>query len=513
MDLDKRLQRQLICAEEAFYDALIQGESSLEKFHSDWTSLSSTVTSSTPFLSPETLEVAHSVSRTIALVATHYMELDATAEKLSQQLAQDTQSILDDDSVSPSPAYSSQFNTHDSIPPPYTKVTYDWLVSNLHNPYPTKKVKQAISTQCQCPEKDIDAWFVDVRRRIGWNKIRKILNNKRDATVAAASQFFGKTNTSMPLDPATIMAFSKMKKIAQSLYSKHVETPLVRELHGSEPPISGEGDVTDSCTTPLPPDTPPELTNLIPSPVASSSDSDECSTPVLPVASELVLGVRARSPINVSSLSSRQLHNDYGSPQRKRKRRLSEAGEMNNKRSRTMPDDRQYVAVSDPAPIHSSSTFPELPYLGDWFSSGLGSYSSVEISDTLDIQLFDYASLQEQIYVTGYEHAPIGTGDSSRDSIDPLDDFDLLCHLPFNNAGLSAFDEGLVNASDAYSLNLFDQDTLSFPAVYQPPLPLNETTNNLRLESYTDQLQALNTTFGNPDPLPTNALLSPIARQ
>lgn len=68
---------------------------------------------------------------------------------------------------------------------------HKWLTLNLHNPYPSKEIKRRIASNTNSSIKDIDAWFIDVRKRIGWNKLRKTrFSNKQDEIIAAATRFF-----------------------------------------------------------------------------------------------------------------------------------------------------------------------------------------------------------------------------------------------------------------------------------------------------------------------------------
>nr|AAB22022.1 A42 mating-type factor beta 4-1 gene product [Coprinus cinereus, Peptide Partial, 44 aa] [Coprinopsis cinerea] len=44
-----------------------------------------------------------------------------------------------------------------------------WLKDNWYNPYPSPQVRSSIAKQTGASRKDIDAWFIDARKRIGWN--------------------------------------------------------------------------------------------------------------------------------------------------------------------------------------------------------------------------------------------------------------------------------------------------------------------------------------------------------
>ena len=75
--------------------------------------------------------------------------------------------------------------------PPYIPPAYTWLLRNLHNPYPSKETKVTIAEESGSSSKDVDNWFINVRRRIGWNKLRsKHFENKRSLIVEAAKDFF-----------------------------------------------------------------------------------------------------------------------------------------------------------------------------------------------------------------------------------------------------------------------------------------------------------------------------------
>lgn len=83
--------------------------------------------------------------------------------------------------------------------------------------------------------KDIDAWFLDARKRLGWNEMRrKHFNNKRADIVDAAKRFFLNTDPSRPLPHMVESEFASMQIRAQELYSnKFEESPLAVQLDRS----------------------------------------------------------------------------------------------------------------------------------------------------------------------------------------------------------------------------------------------------------------------------------------
>ena len=116
--------------------------------------------------------------------------------------------------------------------PPYIQPSYEWLISNLENPYPSNQTRTAISLQTHSPRKDIDGWFTDARRRIGWNALRKSrFSNKRIDIVDAAVRFFVKNDPKRPLDPAVELEFAAIEARAKDLYAeKFIQSTLAAKL-------------------------------------------------------------------------------------------------------------------------------------------------------------------------------------------------------------------------------------------------------------------------------------------
>ncbi|KAG6874671.1 hypothetical protein C0992_007044, partial [Termitomyces sp. T32_za158] len=103
--------------------------------------------------------------------------------------------------------------------PPYTKPSYDWLLSNLHNPYPSRDTRDAISRTSAAARKDVDSWFTDARRRIGWNDARRsYFSNKRAEMVRAASRFYDGGGGKVYLSQDAEYALVSIAKRAQGLY-------------------------------------------------------------------------------------------------------------------------------------------------------------------------------------------------------------------------------------------------------------------------------------------------------
>lgn len=91
-----------------------------------------------------------------------------------------------------------------------------WLSQNFSNPYPPKSVRGDISRQANWNRKDVDTWFTEARKRIGWNDIRKqYFGNRRAETVEKATQFF---HGSISLEPELEQAFADLESRVKEFY-------------------------------------------------------------------------------------------------------------------------------------------------------------------------------------------------------------------------------------------------------------------------------------------------------
>ena len=115
---------------------------------------------------------------------------------------------------------------------PYLRLASKWLFSNIHNPYPSQEVRKSMATQTNSSKKDIDNWFLDARKRVGWTEMRKKhFDNKRANIVDAAKRFFLNTDPSRPLPHIVESEFASIQLRAQELYSdKFEESSLATRL-------------------------------------------------------------------------------------------------------------------------------------------------------------------------------------------------------------------------------------------------------------------------------------------
>ena len=100
---------------------------------------------------------------------------------------------------------------HDAISPT------QWLLRNLHNPYPPPHVQFSKGRSANC--KHTKDWFSKARQRIGWTRLlRDRFAGCRSITTDAAFRAFVRDDPDNPLDDDLMTAFLAIKSHAQLVY-------------------------------------------------------------------------------------------------------------------------------------------------------------------------------------------------------------------------------------------------------------------------------------------------------
>ncbi|KAF8975167.1 C-terminal domain of homeodomain 1-domain-containing protein [Cyathus striatus] len=434
---------------------------SLQSFASSWTQmLENTIVSVCDQLGEETLSLIYSFASLVETVSEGFLEGEKDmVTLLSSAMAH--LSLVGVPSVSKGDMVTTSY-------PRYIGPSYKWLLDNLHNPYPRREVREAISRETGCPQKDIDCWFIDVRKRIGWNDLRKTqFSNKRRRIIEAATQFFVQGDPLNPLTPDLELQFATVQSNANDLYSgKFLESSLAVQLDMTVKGVTedklktrnrqrtGEGKAKFSRKAQIYPSPEPSPR---PMPPSSDSEVEECVPISIPTGKRRCTNddnstlhrssKRARfespldrqpsyslpsPPTSVEDISSYQLLNspletpsfsysgestifvDSDALQlatvRKRKRRLSDTDSQHPKRLRATSSPPLFQTETDPGPI------PDLLLKDTPFGALLGlNMPSVEVDDldlreTYDIDFFDYSA-----YNSGYcsSELPVLEGSNS----------------------------------------------------------------------------------------------------
>ena len=238
--MDSSVVQRLMRIEEDLLDAIISDGAALDQCAQDCSQLCIDIKTATVSqqLQDTTIQLAHTVVSRVNL-------LSSSISRARSGLHKDMNDLFAAMSLSEQPTDipCTSVSRSTSALPLYVKPAYTWLMENLHNPYPPKHIKAKLSRESGCNVKDIDNWFINVRRRIGWNRVRRVhFANKRQEILSAAARFFGKTGGSPNLDSHIEMEFASIQNLAENLYNDKF-TGVQYPSRPESPKKSGDSDV------------------------------------------------------------------------------------------------------------------------------------------------------------------------------------------------------------------------------------------------------------------------------
>lgn len=258
------IQDRLYRAEQDFLQAVSQGLPALEAFQDSWFILSQDVQHASRIhtIDDNTSALWDSVASRIAILSDYLVDVETSAQTMTSTFHGELEAIFArvdiNDLGNPIPlpdshpleestnqtssqslshstsAHTPTITTTDKPILPYIDHAYSWLLKNLHNPYPSKETRDLICSQTGSSRTAIDTWFIDTRKRIGWNSLRrKYFSNKRIEIVEAASRFFvGSTQQREPYPSINLDSeFVSLETRAMNLYSEKLsESALASKL-------------------------------------------------------------------------------------------------------------------------------------------------------------------------------------------------------------------------------------------------------------------------------------------
>ncbi|KAF8846028.1 hypothetical protein BDN67DRAFT_1064535 [Paxillus ammoniavirescens] len=233
----------LVRAEHEILTAFSGGTDTLETYQAAWSSLLDDVTlaSASGKVDSDTWVLAHTVASNVATIADCLLTVNHKQQELTDLLHNDLQCLLGNlsvaDSTPPQPPVSrtlppQEESSPSGAHPTFIATAYSWLLSNLHNPYPSMEAKTEISRSTGCSMLSLNSWFANARRRMGWTELcrDRFRNCKADAADAAYRALV-KEDPQRPLDPELIHAFMVMKVTAEGLYSSmFIKSALAGDL-------------------------------------------------------------------------------------------------------------------------------------------------------------------------------------------------------------------------------------------------------------------------------------------
>ena len=233
--------QRLQLAEKDFLNSLLDDTQMLASYHQTWSALPGELSTASQNgnIRHETLSLAHLVATRISKIATCFLDIKRDEEFSTAQLqsdcdamfhqmaclninAQPKSSHLDNTSGTSRPptCFNAPTSNAESSSPPFLASAHQWLVDNLHNPYPTAEAKARIAAASSYQVSSINSWFINARRRIGWTTLcREHFSNCRADMIDAAYRALVEDDPHRILPPQLRHSFFKMKVAAESLYS------------------------------------------------------------------------------------------------------------------------------------------------------------------------------------------------------------------------------------------------------------------------------------------------------
>jgi Homeobox KN domain/C-terminal domain of homeodomain 1/Mating-type protein beta 1 len=244
LSMSTPIRQRLLSAEHDVLDALSEDLSTLENFYLIWETLFEDFKLAVELdsVDDETMELAYTISSRVHILLEGYLDLSRRSQELKLDLGSKLENIFEQLSITniaPSTESRITSSSHPEITVPqpfpasilpatdasssvssYIASAHKWLLKNLHNPYPSNEVKESLSQSTGASLKQINAWFINIRRRIGWTALsRKHFDGSHTETIDAAYRAFVKEDPKRPLLYTVSSEFEALKVAADDLYS------------------------------------------------------------------------------------------------------------------------------------------------------------------------------------------------------------------------------------------------------------------------------------------------------
>ncbi|TDL28303.1 hypothetical protein BD410DRAFT_780788 [Rickenella mellea] len=250
------LHQNLLRAEDDLIDATFAGHTATAAFIDNLSALTQVAKHgiTNHLLNASTLALARRVASNISIMADNFHELEPSTREINSRRKADIADVLWRLSLNdPTAAGSTQHRRppSQSLPshrasdlfastseadvralPLHIPKAYKWLSRHLHNPYPSAATKADIARQTGVSVKSIDAWFVNIRRRIGWTTIAKRhFGGNRAAMLDCAARAIKEQKAQGTVSEEIVEEFMSMKSNLERLYEGKIEeSELAREI-------------------------------------------------------------------------------------------------------------------------------------------------------------------------------------------------------------------------------------------------------------------------------------------
>nr|AGS09160.1 a1 homeodomain mating type protein [Heterobasidion irregulare] len=210
---DVSLRRRLLHVEQHLLDAVVEGPQALKSFYDSWSSLGHEIEYAVRhrILGPDAYSMVKVVSARVQILATGFLDTHPHMHSITDDFMSELGDTLSRFGLSEDPSLpmishdrhhpkKTQSFTDLATPrPPSYASAYDWLLDNLHNPYPSPDVKSQLAQAHGLSPKAIGTWFKQVRQEIGWSTLSgEIFSGSRSKTTRAASLAYISRDPDLP---------------------------------------------------------------------------------------------------------------------------------------------------------------------------------------------------------------------------------------------------------------------------------------------------------------------------
>nr|AGS09154.1 a1 homeodomain mating type protein [Heterobasidion irregulare] len=210
---DSTIQRRLLCVGQSLLDSVTKGPRALKSFYESWATLGRDIECAirNRRLGSDTCSLVKVVSARVEVLAEAFIETHSHIHSLTDDLMSELSETLTQFGLSEDPSiqFTSGYQHHPKkiqlltdLATPHSSsyaLAYDWLLDNLHNPYPSPDVKSQLAQAHGLSSKAIGTWFKQVRQEIGWSTLSgEIFSGSRSKTTRAASLAYISRDPDLP---------------------------------------------------------------------------------------------------------------------------------------------------------------------------------------------------------------------------------------------------------------------------------------------------------------------------
>nr|QKF95487.1 homeodomain mating-type protein HD1-2 [Auricularia heimuer] len=231
-DIFSRLQRcpaDFMCA---------YGSGDTSNFHNTWAAVCADIEDAQArgAVTLPTLRLAHTVSATIRSLASRFDSIEARTRHLGDDFQEKAQLVLNQQI--PAPAVNIPTTPPTALPFPWVQPLLQFVLDNIHSPYPSSDEKQALLEQCAAAgwasvsQRKLEDWMNVTRNKMGYTRILKSDAVRENRTTMA--NYVRRVLSGRPADRKGIPtgAVRGVEKMQQWLHDQY-ETRAARDQTSS----------------------------------------------------------------------------------------------------------------------------------------------------------------------------------------------------------------------------------------------------------------------------------------